>query len=105
MFPPLGGTGITWTIPHQFTVSLGKGKHFLETGLGGTYATGLTNASGYTEWWHTYNVSPLLGYRVQFRERMVFRAYLSPIVHVWGEIFIEDIKVLPYFGLSLGRYF
>lgn len=105
MFPPLGGTGATLTIPQQFTLSLGRGIHFLEAGLGGTYATGKTNASGYAESWYTYNLSPIVGYRVQFRKRMVFRAYLSPIVHLFGEIFIEDYKVLPYFGLSLGHQF
>jgi len=102
MFPPLGGTGAIWTAPHQLTLNLGRSIQFMEIGIGGTYATGKTNASGYTEASYSYNLSPILGYRLQFKNKMVFRAYLSPIVHLWGEFLLEDYRVLPYLGLSLG---
>ncbi len=102
MFPPLGGTGVIWTLPHQITISIGKNIHFVEIGTGGSYATGKTNASGYTESFYSYNLSPILGYRLQLRNGVVFRAYLSPIVHLSGEFILEDYKVLPYLGLSLG---
>lgn len=44
-----------FTIPHHITGNLGKGKHFLEFGLGGTFLTGVDKI---------YIVYPIIGYRL-----------------------------------------
>ena len=59
------------TFPHHITGNWGKGKHFLEFGLGGTYVAGNTN--------YPYVVYPLLGYRILplEKDKLNFRIYHS----------------------------
>ncbi len=99
--PFIGGI----TIPHQVTFNLGKRRSFLEMGLGGTWWTGKSNASGYTETISFYHISPILGYRFQSGGGFLFRAYLNPLINLSGPPFIEDYRVIPYLGISLGYAF
>lgn len=99
--PIEGGT----TVPHQLTFNFGKKSSFLELGLGGTYWTGKSNASGYTERDNSYNISPIIGWRKNFKSNIVFRTFASPIIHVSGVHFVNQYAVFPYMGISLGYTF
>jgi hypothetical protein len=93
------------TIPHQLTFNFGKKNSFIELGLGGTYWSGKSNASGYTETLYSYQLSPIIGWRKHFNNNLIFRVYANPLFHVSGEYYIEDYPILPYLGLSLGYSF
>lgn len=90
------------SIPHQITINFGQKNSFFETGVGGSYWTGKTNASGYTEREFSYMVSPIIGYRLQTPKGFLFRGYLSPLISVVGEPFIGNSAVTPMGGISFG---
>jgi len=83
------------TMPHHITGNLGKGRHFLEFGLGGTIINGKTNQH--------YLLYPIVGYRLQplKSNKVVFRIFGSiPFTGLEA----ENILFVP-FGLSLGVRF
>jgi hypothetical protein len=92
-------------VPHQFSVNLGKRKHYLELGAGGSYWTGYSNASGFTERIYSYQVSPIIGYRRHFFNRLVLRIYANTLFHIAGEYYLENWSVIPYAGVSIGHSF
>lgn len=83
------------TFPVRFSGLLGKKKHFLEMGVGGTFLFGSEP--------HPYYIYPLLGYRLQpfVKEKMVFRIFaLYPLKSD------QDESIMPVpLGLSLGMAF
>jgi len=93
------------TLPHQVTFNFGKSSSFLELGIGGSYWSGKSNASGYTETINSYLLSPIIGWRKHFKNNLIFRAYANPLFHISGEYYIEDYSVIPYLGISLGYSF
>jgi hypothetical protein len=93
------------TIPHQITFNLGKKNSFIELGIGGSYWSGKSNASGYTETLNSYQISPIIGWRKHFNNNLVFRVYANPLFHISGEYYIENYSVIPYLGVSLGYSF
>ena len=99
---PLSG-GLTF--PHQLSFNLGRRSSFLELGISGTYWTGTSNSSGYTERIYSYQISPLVGYRKHFFNNLIFRAYANPLFHISGEYYLENYKIIPYLGLSIGHSF
>ena len=99
--PASGGV----TLPHQITFNLGKRKNYLELGVAGTFFTGLSNASGYSERIYSYQFSPLIGYRRIFFNNLVLRAYFNPLFHITGEYYLENYAIIPYGGLSIGHSF
>ena len=101
VLPAIGGV----SIPHSVSYNLGKETNFLEIGLGGNYWTGKTNSSGYTESTYSYQLAPIIGWRRNFKNNLIFRAYASPLIHISGEYFYDNQAVIPYLGLSLGYGF
>jgi len=99
--PGIGGI----SVPHQITFNLGKKTSFLELGVGGSYWTGKSNSSGFTESINSYNLSPIIGWRKIIKSSFVFRVFASPLIHVLGEYYIEDYSVVPYGGVSFGYCF
>ena len=99
--PSVGGV----TLPHQITFNIGKNSSYLELGIGGTFWSGKSNSSGYSETVTSYQLSPIIGWRKNFKNNLVFRAYANPLFHISGEYFIEDYSVVPYAGVSLGYAF
>jgi len=99
--PMVGGT----TLPHQLTINFGKESSFLELGIGGTFWSGKSNASAYTETISLYVLSPVIGWRKIIKNKFVFRAYANPLFHVAGAYYIEDYAVVPYLGVSVGYSF
>lgn len=93
------------TIPHQLTFNFGENSSFFEVGLGGTYWSGESNSSGYTETINSYQLSPIIGYRKYLNNNLVFRAYANPLIHISGEYFVEGSSLVPYFGISIGYTF
>jgi hypothetical protein len=93
------------TLPHQVTFNLGKKNSFLELGVGGSYWSGKSNASGYTETINSYQLSPIIGWRNYFNNNLIFRIYANPLFHISGEYYIENYSVIPYLGISLGYGF
>lgn len=83
------------TIPHHVTYNLGRGKHFLEAGFGGSVLLGSPNED--------YLVYPTLGYRFQnfgnFKSN--FRVFVqAPLGGNPG----NDVLFIPL-GFSLGSSF
>jgi hypothetical protein len=101
VIPIVGGT----TIPHMLTANFGKKSSFLELGLAGTYWTGESNTSENAEKMNSYNLSPIIGWRKQFENNLLFRVYTNPLINISGENYIENHTVLPYMGISLGYSF
>ena len=99
--PSVGGI----TLPHQLTFNLGQKNSFLELGLGGSFWSGKSDASGYTETLNSYHISPIVGWKKNFENDLVFRAYANPLFHISGEYFIKNYSVIPYLGLALGYDF
>lgn len=99
--PSIGGI----TIPHQLTYNFGKKNSFLELGVGGSYWSGKSNDSGYTETLNSYQLSPIIGWRKHFKNNMLFRIYANPLFHINGEYYIENYEVIPYLGVSIGYNF
>ncbi len=93
------------TLPHQVTFNLGSNNSFIEFGIGGSYWNGKSNASGFTETITSYQLSPLIGWRKNFSNNLVFRVYGNPLFHISGVYYIEDYIVIPYLGISLGYNF
>lgn len=70
LFGSCSGAGDRFfTLPHHITGNWGKGKHFLEFGLGGAYVVGNTN--------YHYVAYPLIGYRILpfEKDKINFRIY------------------------------
>jgi hypothetical protein len=99
--PFIGGL----TFPHQVTLNLGKKSSFLELGIGGTYWHGKSNESGFTETVTSYQLSPVIGWRRQFDNHLIFRTYVNPLFRISGEYFLEGYPVVPYLGISIGYGF
>ena len=99
--PSSGG----FTIPHQITLNMGINKSHFELGVAGTYFNGKNYSSGSPERVYSYLVSPLIGYRRYFFNRIVFRAYLNPFFYISGVYFIKENAIIPYGGLSIGHSF
>ena len=99
---PLSG-GIV--IPHQISLNLGKWRSYLELGIAGIYWTGYSDASGYSERIYSYQLSPVIGYRRHFFNRLVLRVYVNPLFHISGEYYLENWSIIPYAGLSIGHAF
>ena len=99
--PMIGGI----TLPHEVNFNIGKKSGFLILGLGGSYWTGKSNASGFTETIYSYNVSPIIGWRKHFGNSMLFKAYINPMVRISGEYFIGNNAVLPFGGIGIGYRF
>jgi hypothetical protein len=83
------------TIPHHITGNVGKGRHFLEFGLGGTLINGNTS--------QTYLLYPIIGYKLLPLKpnKLNFR--------IFGQIpfsglVTEDILFIPV-GISIGISF
>lgn len=94
-----------FTLPHGLSYNLGKSSSFLELGLHGVYWTGEDNSNVKMESKSSYMISPLIGWKKEFNNHLVFRVYANSFVHVSGEYFIEKYTVVPYLGLSLGYKF
>lgn len=86
------------TIPHHITGNIGKGRGFLEFGLGGTFFAGSTSNS--------YVLYPIIGYRfLPLRSnKMSFRFYFEyPITE--SDLWLNnDVFFIPI-GFSLGISF
>jgi hypothetical protein len=93
------------TIPHQVTFNIGKKNSFIELGIGGSYWSGKSNESGYTETLNSYQLSPIIGWRKHFSNNLIFRVYANPLFHISGVYYIENYSVIPYLGVSLGYSF
>ena len=91
------------SVPHQLTFNFGKKSSFLELGLGGTFWTGKSNDSGYTETISSYYLSPIVGWRKNFDNNLVFRAYANPLIYISGAQ--SEYAVTPFMGISLGYKF
>lgn len=99
--PYIGGI----SLPHQLTFNFGKQSSFWELGVGGTYWSGKSNASAYTETINSYQISPIIGWRKNFKNNLIFRVYANPLIRISGENYIEDYSIVPYLGVSLGYTF
>ena len=91
------------SVPHQLSFNIGKKSSFLELGLGGTYWTGKSNESGYTETISSYFLSPVVGWRKNFNNNLVFRVYANPLFYISGEQ--SDYAITPFMGISLAYNF
>ncbi len=94
-----------FSLPQQLTFNIGKKTSFLEAGLGGTCMHGKTDSSGYTETTTSYLLSPVIGWRKNFRSNLALRIYANPLISVSGAPAYEDWPVTPYAGFSLGYSF
>jgi len=99
--PFVGG----FSLPHHLTLNFGRNSSFLEVGIGGSYWQGKSNASGYSETESSYQLCPIIGWRKNFENNLVFRVYANPLVHISGVYYIENYDVVPYFGIGLGYCF
>lgn len=82
------------TIPHHITCNVGKGKHFMEFGLSGTFIIGNIDKN--------YFMGPLLGYRLQPLQsnKLNFRIFGTlPFTPYYA-----DILYIPL-GISVGYCF
>jgi len=97
--PMVGGM----ILPHQITFNYGKNRKFLEVGMGGTYWVSTIHDEPHKgDVVHSYNLAPIVGWRIHFKNNMVFRVFATPIFHVAGEYIFNDYSILPYGGFSLG---
>ncbi len=94
-----------FSVPHQLTFNIGRKTSFLEVGLGGTYMRGKTDSSGYTETTTTYILSPIVGWRKNFRSHLVLRIYANPLFDTSGDSIYENYSIVPFLGISLGYSF
>lgn len=91
------------SVPHQLTFNIGKKSSFLELGIGGTFWTGKSNESGYTDIINSYYISPIVGWRKNFKNNLVFRTYANPLFYISGEK--SEYQITPFMGISLGYSF
>ena len=84
------------TLPHHVTVNLGKNKHFLEIGLGGTYALNISADS------NKYFLYPIIGYRLQPLRPNKLNLRIFGVYPIIGDI--EKDTFFPL-GLSIGYNF
>lgn len=84
------------TFPHHLTANVGKKRHFLEVGLGGTYVYGKTQKK--------YFIFPLIGYRIQplKSKKAIFRLYFNTSAF---NSFEENVYLNIPVGLSIGICF
>ena len=92
--PFVGGT----TIPHQITFNIGKQSSFFEIGLGGTYWSGKSNSSGYTESINSYHLSTIIGWEKIFGNNLIFKVYTNPLIRVFRSLLYRKLS-----GCSLLR--
>jgi hypothetical protein len=92
-------------IPHQFVFNLGRKSGFLMLGIGGTYEWHKTDASAYTETVYSYFLSPLAGWKKIFKSHLIFKVYASPLILISGVAVVNDNRVTPMAGISLGYTF
>ena len=93
--PPSPSPERYFTIPHHITGNLGKGRHFFEFGLGGTFILGNTT--------QPYLLYPIVGYRILplQSDKINFRVFsLIP----FSGLYTDDIVFIPL-GLNLGISF
>ncbi|MEI6089036.1 MAG: hypothetical protein WCR42_01150 [bacterium] len=86
---------VYFTIPHHVTANFGKGKHFIEMGVGGTIIEG--NITQH------YQVYPILGYRFQplKPKKLNFRIFgCYPLIPMHE----KNILFIPI-GISVGYCF
>jgi hypothetical protein len=83
------------TIPHHVSMNVGKSRHFLEMGIGGTFLYGNTT--------QPYLVYPILGYRFLPIEKDNVNFRIFTHLPFTGK-YAEDILFIP-FGISLGVSF
>lgn len=92
------------SIPHYLTVNLGKKRHYVELGVGGTFATG-----SFTSWNNTnhllYGIAPVVGYRFQPARGFFLRTYICPTVFVVDKNDLLPGAFYPYTGVDLGYCF
>jgi len=83
------------TIPHHISGNYGKGRHFFEFGVGGTFINGETNQN--------YLAYPFAGYRLQpfISNKFIFRAFACI---PFSGLETADILFVP-FGLCFGISF
>lgn len=93
------------SVPHQITYNLGKNGNYLELGLGGTYWQGTDDATANQTSISSYQIYPLVGYRKQFRNHILLKAYINPFVHISGVHLYENNDIVPFGGLSIGYSF
>ncbi|MCH2044113.1 MAG: hypothetical protein MK212_08210 [Saprospiraceae bacterium] len=100
-----GGVGFALngiSFPHHISFNLGKKKHCLELGLGGSYMTGKVRTTAY----NLYAVYPIIGYRMQPANGFSVRAHLSPMIFiVQPDVSASITPVIPIIGASLGYAF
>ncbi len=95
------------TLPHQLTMNFGKKNSFLEVGIGGSYWTGKDDSvdPATAKNIHSYNISPILGWRKNISKHFVFRIYASPLIHISGEYIANNQAITAFGGLSFGYSF
>ena len=95
------------TVPHQLTMNFGKKNSFLEVGVGGSYWTGKDDTidPATAKNIHSYNISPILGWRKNISKHFVFRIYASPLIHISGEYIANNQAITAFGGLSFGYSF
>lgn len=83
-----------YTYPHHITISFGRYRNFIESGLGGTYISGNTSQH--------YLLYPIIGYRLQpvNYNKINFRAF----IHFPFTRDIDDI-LFVFYGASVGFSF
>jgi len=86
------------TIPHHITANVGKGKHFFEFGLGGTFISGNDD--------HNYLLYPIIGYRLQPIKSNRVNLRVFGVIHqnTNASDFYGDVWLVPL-GLSFGVIF
>lgn len=88
-----------FTLPHHITGNLGKGRHFFEFGLGGTFLTGNKTLFYYLYPTIGYRISPLKSKKINFR---IFGQL--PLYKYDKLDQLNDFTLLPI-GLSMGISF
>jgi hypothetical protein len=84
------------TIPHHISVNIGKRRHYLEVGIGGTYIGGKADEK--------YIIYPIAGYRLHplRKNKINFRIYGE--YPLSGDLLREEILFIPI-GFSMGLSF
>lgn len=100
--PAVQGT----TLSQQITWNYGKKNDFFEIGMGGMLWLNYTSGGCASKGGNPYFLTPMMGWRRNFKNNMVFRLYLNPLIDLSEqEMFGRGTAVMPYGGLSLGYSF
>ena len=91
--------------PHKIIANFGKNKNFIEVGIGGSFWSGKSNSSGFQDSISSYLLSPIVGWRHNFANNLIFKAYGNLLIHIADEYYYENEKILPYCGVGLGYSF